>query len=230
MQTTPVNDNIIQLTRLHFVNAYLVREDDGFTLIDTTVGGGDDGLIEAARSAGAEISGSCSPTATATTSDRWTRSSSDSATTRRSTSASSMPDTRRREGRRGQAARRLAEEIETAPDVRLVGGERIGSLEVVASPGHTPGHMAFLDTRDQTLIVGDVFTAYGGSRSRPTSTGASRSRTPATWDRPTDIESARKLRALDPRLLLVGHGPATKQPRCGDGRGDRAGSRVEQDG
>ena len=37
MKTTPVTDNLIQLTRLRFVNAYLVREDDGFTLIDTTI-------------------------------------------------------------------------------------------------------------------------------------------------------------------------------------------------
>jgi hypothetical protein len=40
MRTTHVNENLIQLTRLHFVNAYLVREDGGFTLVDTTTGGG----------------------------------------------------------------------------------------------------------------------------------------------------------------------------------------------
>ena len=32
MKTTPLNDHLIQLTRYGFVNAYLVREDDGFTL------------------------------------------------------------------------------------------------------------------------------------------------------------------------------------------------------
>ncbi|MGI8863878.1 MAG: hypothetical protein ACR2JH_05675 [Solirubrobacteraceae bacterium] len=37
MRTTSVPDNLIQLTRVRFVNAYLVREDDGFTLVDTTV-------------------------------------------------------------------------------------------------------------------------------------------------------------------------------------------------
>ena len=36
MKTTPVTANLTQLTRLHFVNAFLVREDDGFTLVDTT--------------------------------------------------------------------------------------------------------------------------------------------------------------------------------------------------
>ena len=55
MNTTPVTDNITQLTRLHFVNAFLVREDDGLTLIDTTVGGGADDLIKASEKAGAPI-------------------------------------------------------------------------------------------------------------------------------------------------------------------------------
>src|ERR1700757_4134457 len=55
MQQTSLTDNLIQLTRLSFVNAYLVREDDGFTLVDTTVGrqaAGD--LIGAAEKAGGE--------------------------------------------------------------------------------------------------------------------------------------------------------------------------------
>jgi len=30
-------------------------------------------------------------------------------------------------------------------------------LEVVASTRHTPGHIAFLDTRDRTLIAGDAY-------------------------------------------------------------------------
>jgi glyoxylase-like metal-dependent hydrolase (beta-lactamase superfamily II) len=37
----------------------------------------------------------------------------------------------------------------------------VGSLEVVEAPGHTPGHVAFLDTRDRTVLAGDVFTTYG---------------------------------------------------------------------
>ena len=55
MKTTPVTDNLTQLTRLHLVNAFLVREDDGFTLVDTTLGRGAGALIAAARAAGAPI-------------------------------------------------------------------------------------------------------------------------------------------------------------------------------
>src|ERR1700757_3793871 len=55
MQQTSLTDNLIQLTRLRFVNAYLVREDDGFTLVDTTVPRSADALYAAAAEEGAEI-------------------------------------------------------------------------------------------------------------------------------------------------------------------------------
>ena len=55
MSLTPIGDNIIQINRWRFVNAFLVREEDGFTLVDTTVRGGADELIAAARGAGADI-------------------------------------------------------------------------------------------------------------------------------------------------------------------------------
>src|ERR1051325_7993241 len=55
MNTATITPNIVQLTRLHFVNAFLVREDDGFTLVDTTLGGAADKLIAAATQAGGTI-------------------------------------------------------------------------------------------------------------------------------------------------------------------------------
>src|SRR6476646_6183691 len=55
MKTRNLTSNLIQLTRYRFVNAFLVREADGFTLVDTTLGGAADGLIEAAAAAGAPI-------------------------------------------------------------------------------------------------------------------------------------------------------------------------------
>ena len=55
MKTTPLNDHLIQLTRYGFVNAYLVREDDGFTLVDTTMPKTGEALIAAAAAAGGRI-------------------------------------------------------------------------------------------------------------------------------------------------------------------------------
>jgi glyoxylase-like metal-dependent hydrolase (beta-lactamase superfamily II) len=37
----------------------------------------------------------------------------------------------------------------------------------------------------------------------------------ATWDKAKDLESARALRALNPQLLVVGHGGPVSQPAAG---------------
>ena len=50
----------------------------------------------------------------------------------------------------------------TRPTRTFEPGERVGSLEVVAAPGHTPGQVAFLDTRDGTLFCGDAYSTLGG--------------------------------------------------------------------
>jgi hypothetical protein len=67
-----------------------------------------------------------------------------------------------------------------------------------------------VDTRDRSLIAGDVFTTYGGAAV----TDHLQIRFPfaamATWDKAADLESARRLRELSPTLLAVGHGPAKR--------------------
>ena len=55
MKTTPVAANGFQLTRLGFVNCYLVREADGFSLIDTGLPGSAEDILAAARQLGAPI-------------------------------------------------------------------------------------------------------------------------------------------------------------------------------
>jgi glyoxylase-like metal-dependent hydrolase (beta-lactamase superfamily II) len=39
------------------------------------------------------------------------------------------------------------------------GGSRVGPLEVIATPGHTPGHLAFR-YRDSVLVVGDAVATW----------------------------------------------------------------------
>jgi len=103
--------------------------------------------------------------------------------------------------------------LTTRPDVLLRGGERVGSLEVIPAPGHSPGHVAYLDPRDRALIAGDVYTTYGSAAV----TNHFYLRFPfaamATWDRSKDLDSARALRDLDPAVLAVGHGPSQADPR-----------------
>ena len=194
MKTVTVTPNLTQLTRFRFVNAFLVREDDGFTLVDTTTGGAAGALIAAAETAGAPI--------------------------RRIALTHGHGDHVGALDARILAGETVVEgklpgswpKVATVPDVRLQGGERIGSLEVVPSPGHSPGHVAFRDSRDGTLIAGDVFTSYG----RVNVTSHLYLRFPfayfPTWDRAEDLASAGALRALEPALLAVGHGPAVPAP------------------
>ncbi len=84
---------------------------------------------------------------------------------------------------------------------------------MISTPGHTPGHISFLDTRDRTIIVGDTFTSIGGLAV----TNHFHVRFPlaamGTWDKAKDQESAKKLRELDPAVLVVGHGGPVRDPR-----------------
>ena len=212
MKITAVTPNLTQLTRLRFVNAYLVREEDGFTLVDTTTRGAAEALIDAARQADGPIR------RIALTHGHGDHVGSLDALKERLGDSVEvlMPeiDARIHAGERVVDGKLPGSwpKLTTAPDVRLAAGDRVGSLEVVASPGHSPGHVAYLDTRDGTLIAGDVYTTYGGAAVSNHFYWRFPLAAMATWDKAEDARSARALRALDPRLLAVGHGPALRDP------------------
>lgn len=208
MKTTTVTDTTTQLTRFGFVNAYLVREDDGLTLVDTTMKAADP-ILRAAQRLGAPIR------RIALTHGHGDHSGSLDALKQKLADGVEvlMPeiDAQILSGER-KRTKGSWPKLETTPDTLLAGGDRVGSLEVVASPGHTPGHVSFLDTRDRTLIGGDVFTSFGGVEVTNHLYWRFPLAAMATEDGTQDLASARALRALEPRLLLVGHGPATRDP------------------
>jgi glyoxylase-like metal-dependent hydrolase (beta-lactamase superfamily II) len=212
MRTTPFTDHHTQLTRLRLVNAYLVREDDGFTLVDTTLKGAADDLIAAARDAGGELR-----RIVLTHGHGDHIGGLDGLKERLGDAVEIFVPT---DDERILAGEWKPEgklpgtwpQVATRADVRLNAGDRVGSLEVVAAPGHTPGHVALLDTRDRTLLCGDTFTTIAGVAV----TAKKLQRFPlaamATWDPDVDRTSARTLRALDPARLAPGHGPVVEAP------------------
>jgi glyoxylase-like metal-dependent hydrolase (beta-lactamase superfamily II) len=212
MKTETITDNLIRLVRYGFVNAYLVREDDGFTLVDTTMPKTGAAIIDAARQAGGEIKRIA-----------LTHGHGDhvgSLDELNATLGSGTPVLMPELDARIHAGEKVVEDkltgswptLKTVPDVRLAGGDRVGSLEVVPSPGHTPWHVAFLDTRDRSLLAGDVFTSYGTTAVSNHFYWRFPLAAMATYDKQRDLESARTLRSLEPSLLVVGHGPAVRNP------------------
>jgi len=116
--------------------------------------------------------------------------------------------------------------VDWKPDRLLKPGDRVGSLEVIASPGHTPGHVAFLDVRDRSLIAGDAFQTRGGIAV----SGDLRLLFPfpamATWNKQVALASAGALKALGPSLLAVGHGAAVSEPSAAMDRAIEAARRA----
>lgn len=211
--------NLVQLTRYPAwfpMNCYLVQEDDGFTLVDSTTSSPADDVASILKEAGKELRRLALTHAhgdhvggVAGVRQRFpeVEISIGERDSRILAGDKTMLETEPQTPVKGYFVK-----VDWKPDRVLEPGDHVGSLEVVASPGHTPGHIAFLDLRDRSLIAGDAFQTRGGIAV----SGVLKPLFPfpaiATWNKPSALASAKALRGLGPSLLAVGHGNATREP------------------
>jgi glyoxylase-like metal-dependent hydrolase (beta-lactamase superfamily II) len=215
MKVVRETERLVRVSRMCMVNCFLVVEDDGLTLVDTGLAGSAETILAVAEEMNSRIQRIV-----------LTHAHIDHVGSLDALRAK-LPEAEivigSREARlltgdltmlAGESGKRLWGfiHVNSRPSRLLKEGDRIGSLQAVSSPGHTPGHFSFLDTRDGTLIAGDAFTTQMGV----VAAGAFKPMFPFpalfSWNREVAAESARNLRKLNPLRLASGHGPTLEKP------------------
>ncbi|HEV2580927.1 MAG TPA: MBL fold metallo-hydrolase [Ktedonobacteraceae bacterium] len=217
MNVTAYNNNLFQLTRLGAINCYLVREEDGFTLIDTGMSGQAQAIMQAAQKLGLPIARIVLTHAHVDhvgSLDALHEALPDVPVAISERDARFLTGDKSLDAAEPQVPLRGGYPIcKTKPTLLLHEGDRIGSLEAIATPGHTPGHLSFLDTRDRAVIAGDAFQTLGGVAVSGTFILLFPLPAMATWHKGLALASARKLLAAQPSVLTVGHGRMLSNPQ-----------------
>jgi glyoxylase-like metal-dependent hydrolase (beta-lactamase superfamily II) len=106
---------------------------------------------------------------------------------------------------RAAGAALLASPADGLPGVHpLADGDVVGPLRVVATPGHTPGHLSFLHELQGSLLVGDCLGTVTGKLVRAPER--------FTADVRLAEQTLRSLLAFRGSRMLFGHGPEITDP------------------
>ncbi len=79
----------------------------------------------------------------------------------------------------------------------------LGGLQVLETPGHTPGHISLFTPSAGVLFAGDSIAHRGGKIRRPFSI--------STWNQERALESFRKQANLGASIICLGHGPVVRE-------------------
>jgi len=95
-------------------------------------------------------------------------------------------------------------------DRRLGEGDEVAGFRVLDTPGHSAGHVSYWRESDRVLILGDVLNNMDVLTGIP---GLRLPKTFLTPDPDRNRESAERLGALEPKLVLFGHGAPLRDTR-----------------
>jgi hydroxyacylglutathione hydrolase len=114
------------------------------------------------------------------------------------------------DGPAGRIAQTLTSFPGVAVDRELREGDEVGpGFVVLDTPGHTNGHISLWRESDRTLVCGDVVNTMHLFTTKP---GLHEPLASSSMDPARDRESIRRIAALEPALLLAGHGPVVRDP------------------
>lgn len=210
MKLTCIHKDLAQLTFLGISNCYLVRESDGFTLVDCTISGQAAKIIQSAQELGGSIRRILLTHAHLDHIGSLDQLHAQLGPVDVAISQREAPflhkDLSLRPDEPQHKPKGSFPGAKTRPTHTLTDGELFGSLRCIFTPGHTPGHFCFLDERDGTLFAGDALMSVGGLHLVTAPPWYFPLPKGGTWDCPLADASAKRLLDYKPKSIATGHG------------------------